>query len=123
MAQYDIKKYYYSALGQYVSLKEDMKDFEQGLKDGYITEERLAEIKEEFERVKENYTRVAYIMFLAELPNRKAKKAKYLKNNRSILEDFEAVRADEGSVIDENKSLTSDIKKKLKEILEESKHA
>lgn len=43
MAIIDVKRYYYEVLNQYLEMKEDIADFEEALKAGYITEDKLEE--------------------------------------------------------------------------------
>ena len=47
MAVKDVKEYYYKMLAQYLEMKADLADFEQALKDGFITEDQVVEAKEE----------------------------------------------------------------------------
>ena len=54
-------------------MKEDLRDFETALKDGFITEEKLQDAIEDVNRIETNYN--SYCMYLIlELPNRKEKK-------------------------------------------------
>lgn len=120
MALQDVKEYYVKVLGQYVELKNDLTDFEKALKDGYITEDKLQSAVEDVERVKENVDRIAYILFLFNLPKRKDKKIKYKKNNEPLAEYFKELKADKDSVIDENIDLMTLVREELKK-LEENK--
>ena len=52
MALIDVKEYYYTMLNQYLEAKNDLKDFESALHDGYITEDRLVGVQEEVEKLK-----------------------------------------------------------------------
>lgn len=113
MALKDVKQYYINMLNQYVEIKNDMSDFEQGLKDGYITEEQLAEAKADVERLKANVDRLTYIMYLFELPNKKAKKIKYKNFNTKLESYFVENGADEQSIIDENKSVIAHFKSEM----------
>ena len=79
MALRDVKEYYFKMLGQYFEMKADLADFEQALKDGFITEEQMQAAIDDVDRVKQNYERLSYIMYLLNLPNRKSKQEKYKK--------------------------------------------
>ena len=81
MAIKDVKIYYYNMLGQYLEMKDDLKDFEQALKDGHITEDKLADVTKDVEDLQNNYARLSFIMYLLELPSRKNKKEKFKKSN------------------------------------------
>lgn len=125
MAVRDVKNYYYSLLMQSAEMKADLEDFEKALKAGYITEDKLAEVKEQVKVIEANFERVGYIMYLLEIPNRgkKAAKWKAQKSNQEIAEYFASKGADEKAVYDESKSaldhLREEIKKLEKEIKEE----
>ena len=56
------------------------------------------------------------IMYVV-LPNRKTKKAKFAKQNKKILNELEKRKADEQSVIAENKSALNAFRKEVKELL------
>jgi len=114
MALRDIRDYYFTMMAQYLELQQDLADFEQAFKDGYITEDKLEEVKTDVARVKENYDRLTYIVYLAELPNRKEKKEKALKGNTLIEEYFKKIGASSDVVFDENKSTIAKIKAELK---------
>ena len=51
MAKRDVQDYYYTMLNQYLEMKNDLKDFDEALKNGYITEDRLAEVQDEIAKV------------------------------------------------------------------------
>ena len=78
MALIDVKEYYYTMLNQYLEAKNDLKDFESALQDGYITEDQLVGVQEEVEKLKSNLDSIQYIMYWFELPKRKGKKAKFI---------------------------------------------
>ena len=59
MALNDARGYLYTMLNQYLEMQEDLKDFDEAFKDGYITEERLEEVKYEVSQLKENYDRIS----------------------------------------------------------------
>ena len=82
MAVRDVKEYYYKLLVQSAEMKADLEDFEKALKAGYITEDKLDEVKEQVNIIQANFERVGYIMYLLELPNRTSKQAKKIKISR-----------------------------------------
>lgn len=117
MAVRDVEEYYYKVQAQYLEMKEDLADFEKALKDGYITEEKVKEATDELYQLQVNYDRLSYIMFLLQQPKRKRAKDKYTKANKKLLEELKEKKADEESVIKENKSVIAKFKEKLKKIL------
>lgn len=121
MALIDFKRYMFQVEAQYVEMKEDLKDFEQALKDGYITEDKLVSVKEDVERLEQNYKRLLYAAFLLEIPKRNSKKAKHKNANSTLINYFEKLGASESAVINENKSLMTKIRAELKALQKENK--
>ena len=117
MAVKDVKEYYFKLIAQRAELEADLADFEEALKNGFITEEQMQAAKDELIPYQINLDRLTYIMYLLELPNRKAKKAKFAKQNKKILNELEKRKADERSVISENKSALDAFRKEVKELL------
>ena len=117
MAVKDVKEYYFKLIAQKAELEADLADFEDALKNGFITEEQMQAAKDELVPYQINLDRLTYIMYLLELPNRKAKKAKFTKQNKKILNELEKRNADEQSVISENKSALDAFRKEVKELL------
>ena len=117
MAVKDVKEYYFKLIAQKAELEADLADFEEALKNGFITEEQMQAAKDELIPYQINLDRLTYIMYLLELPNRKAKKAKFAKQNKKILNELEKRNADEQSVISENKSALDAFRKEVKELL------
>ena len=117
MAVKDVKEYYFKLIAQKAELEVDLADFEEALKNGFITEEQMQAAKDELIPYQINLDRLTYIMYLLELPNRKAKKAKFAKQNKKILNELEKRNADEQSVISENKSALDAFRKEVKELL------
>ena len=117
MAVNDVKEYYFKLIAQKAELEADLADFEEALKNGFITEEQMQAAKDELIPYQINLDRLTYIMYLLELPNRKTKKAKFAKQNKKILDELGKRNADEQSVIAENKSALDAFRKEVKELL------
>ena len=117
MAVKDVKEYYFKLIAQKAELEADLADFEEALKNGFITEEQMQAAKDELIPYQINLDRLTYIMYLLELPNRKAKKAKFANQNKKVLNELEKRKADEQSVIAENKSALDAFRKEVKELL------
>ena len=117
MAARDVKEYYFKLIAQKAELEADLADFEEALKNGFITEEQMQAAKDELIPYQINLDRLTYIMYLLELPNRKTKKAKFAKQNKKILDELRKRNADEQSVISENKSALDAFRKEVKELL------
>ena len=117
MAVKDVKEYYFKLSAQKAELEADLADFEDALKNGFITEEQMQAAKDELIPYQINLDRLTYIMYLLELPNRKTKKAKFANQNKKVLNELEKRKADEQSVISENKSALDAFRKEVKELL------
>lgn len=117
MSVKDVKEYYFKLIAQKAELEADLADFEEALKNGFITEEQMQAAKDELVPYQINLDRLTYIMYLLELPNRKTKKAKFAKQNKKILDELGKRNADEQSVISENKSALDAFRKEVKELL------
>jgi hypothetical protein len=116
MALRDVKEYYFKMLGQYLEMKEDLADFEQALKDGFITEEQMQAAFDEVTRVQQNCERLGYILYLFELPNKKAKKAKHNKMHAQLVDLFKNKKADTSSVELENCDALKIFREELKKL-------
>lgn len=102
MAINDVRQYFYTMLAQYVEEKQNLADFEEALKEGRITEEQMSEATKVVADLETNYYRLAYIMYLFDMPNRSTKKAIYTKQYKSILKELKALGADIDSIKKEN---------------------
>lgn len=116
MAVKDVKNYFFTMLVQYLEEKQNLADFEQGLKEGLITEEQLQEALDVVKDLETNYYRLAYIMFLLDMPNRKTKKSAYIKQNKVILEELKSLGADIESIKKENTDALIHFKAALKNL-------
>jgi archaellum component FlaC len=102
MAVKDVRNYFYTMLMQYIEEKQNLADFEEALKEGHITEEQMQEAMETVRELETNYHRLAYVMYLLDMPNRDHKKAGYVKQHKTILEELERLGADIDSIKEEN---------------------
>lgn len=102
MAIKDVRQYFYTMLSQYIEEKQNLADFEEALKNGLITEEQMQEAMTTVTDLENNYYRLAYIMYLLDMPNSKAKKKIYVKQYKNIAEELERLGVDVESVKAEN---------------------
>lgn len=120
MAVKDVRDYYFTMQAQILEMKADLADFEEALRNGFITEDKMQAAIDEVAALQLNYDRLTYIMYLLEMPNRKSKKAKYNKANKKLVEEFKNRKADIDSVVDENKSALDAFRAELKKLKEEN---
>lgn len=102
MAVRDVRKYYYTMLSQYLEEKQNLADFEAALKDGLITEDQMNEALETVAELEKNYHRLAYIMYLLDMPKRSSKKDAYVRQYKNILNELTELGADITSIKEEN---------------------
>ena len=114
MAINDVRHYFYTMLAQYLEEKQNLADFEEALKNGLITEEQMRETLDTVAQLENNYHRLAYIMYLLDMPNRKSKKANYVKQYRAIADELQRLGADVNSIKEENSDALLHFKMALK---------
>lgn len=119
MALRDVKEYYLTMLAQAVEAKEDLVYFEEAVRDGNITEDRLQEVKEINEKIQSNVDRLGYIMYLWELPKRPGKQPKFNKTHKELLDKFKAANATRDCVETENDSLLNLLYQALEKLTDE----
>lgn len=102
MAIADVRQYYYNMLVQYLEEKQNLADFEEALKNGLITEDQMQEALETVAELEKNYYRLVYIMYLIDMPNKKAKKKLYMRQNKIILDELKSLGADIDAIKQEN---------------------
>ncbi len=116
MAKKDVREYLYQMLKQVTEMKNDFADYDEAFKNGFITEDKLDELKADCARLEENYNRVLYITMLLDLPNKKRKKEKFLRANADVEAYMNEINASERAVIDENKCILKAIKDRLDDL-------
>lgn len=102
MAVKDVRNYFYTMLCQYIEEKQNLADFEDALKEGYVTQEQMQSAMENVAALEENYHRLVYIMYLLDMPNKKEKKSAYTRQHKTILEELKRLGADIDSIKEEN---------------------
>lgn len=115
MALKDVKKYYSKIEDTYLACKQNEKELIDEYKQGNINQEQVETYKQYVEKLKVNYDRLAYIMYLFKLPNRQSKKNKY--NDKNLIKYFKENKATQEDIELENK----DILVKLQQIIKEKK--
>jgi hypothetical protein len=113
MAVKDVRTYFYTMLAQYLEEKQNLADFEEALKEGFITEEQMQEAIDTVADLENNYHRLVYIMYLLDMPNKKSKKVGYVKQYGTILEELKRLGADIDSIKEENSDALIHFKAKL----------
>lgn len=103
MSRKHVVEYYKSIENQYFDLLNDADDMQQAVKDKILPESKLEEFTRLIDRVKTNYTRLSYIMYLLDLPNKPSKEKRNSKQYKKSKELFNGLSATSEEVIDETK--------------------
>lgn len=119
MAVKDVRNYFYTMLMQYLEEKQNLADFEEALKEGFITEEQMQAALENVTDLENNYYRLVYIMYLLDMPNKKSKKAGYVRQYQPILDELKRLGADIDSIKEENSDALIHFKAALKALKKE----
>ena len=98
---------------QVLATKNDLADFEQGLKDGYVTEQQVEDLRAEYQRMDDNYQRLLYVGYLLELPNSKWRKKRFRRKHDDLEIYLDKANATEDKVIKENEVAMELIKNEI----------
>jgi|GEM_PF-2934479 len=114
MAKRDVVEYFLQVQNEYLELIDNVKEFDNALKQGKVTEEQLLEATSAVNIVKENYDRIAYILILLNKPNRRSK-----KEDKSSEQWYKYLKGDsKEAILDENRDALTDFKKLVREVKE-----
>ena len=112
MSKKHVEEYYLRMLSDYTELKNVLDELQHNpvLEDNIpVYMSQLDEIKHKVELLEANYKRLSYVMFLLNQPNKKKKKAGYLRREHKKLEDIPEEHRKE-YVEKENSKIIEDIK-------------
>jgi hypothetical protein len=121
MAQREFLEYYYKVEHQYLEMKADLEDFTVALQNGYITEDKLEEVKSQIAELQVNYDRLTWVKELLDKPNRKKKQAHWEKQNRCRLNKLRQAKADDAAVIAENEAILREVNAELEKLTSQDK--
>ena len=119
MAFRDVKKYYIEVQNQYFEMLENAKDFDEALKAGLVDQAQFDQAKNYLDRLKENYDRLTYIMFLFNKPHRNKKISQDNVKNKDFYAYLEENNATSKKVIDDNTYVLKEFKKFVEDIKKE----
>ena len=113
MAIRDFNLYLANVQAQVLAIKNDLADFEQGLKDGHVTEQQVEDLKAEYQRMDDNYQRLLYVGYLLELPKSKWRKKRFRRKHDDLEIYLDKANATEDKVIKENEVAMELIKNEI----------
>ena len=113
MAIRDFNLYLANVQAQVLATKNDLADFEQGLKDGHVTEQQVEDLRAEYQRMDDNYQRLLYVGYLLELPKSKWRKKRFRRKHDNLEIYLDKANATEDKVIKENEVAMELIKNEI----------
>ena len=113
MAIRDFNLYLVNVQAQVLATKNDLADFEQGLKDGHVTEQQVEDLRAEYQRMDDNYQRLLYVGYLLELPKSKWRKKRFRRKHDDLEIYLDKANATEDKVIKENEVAMELIKNEI----------
>ena len=116
MAIRDFNLYLANVQAQVLATKNDLADFEQGLKDGHVTEQQVEDLRAEYQRMDDNYQRLLYVGYLLELPKSKWRKKRFRRKHDDLEIYLDKANATEDKVIKENEIAMELIKNEIKKL-------
>lgn len=81
MSRKDVQDYYNQLTEDYHEMVMTLKDMEKECEEGLVSPDRVEQLKQLIEPIKTNYSRISYIIFLLNKPNKKEKQRWYAKEN------------------------------------------
>jgi len=111
MALRHVKQYFLEIEDQYFDMLDNLEELKKLLSEGKIADEDYNTILADVQKIKDNYERVAYIMFLWAKPNKRGKKEVDISASWYKALKFSSKEA----ILDENGDVLSHIKKLIKE--------
>ena len=102
----DVKAYFVEVENQYTEMYDCLKEYEKAAQEGSMSKENLDVIRDNVLTMKANYERLAYIMYLFNIPKSRKGKKKY--KDKLVIQG-----ADKQTVLDENTYMLNNIKKLL----------
>lgn len=109
MSKKHVDEYFKQVSDNYVEMIDTLKEIEDAAQTGLVSPDKLENVKQQVEGIKNNYMRISYIMFLLNQPNREKKVSKYRSQNKKKLNAIPKEHTLEG-VVKENKEILNKIK-------------
>ena len=112
MARRHVVQYFLELENTYIETKETLDELQELAQAGKVEEETYLDVKKDFEVIKANYDRIAYILFLLNKPNKKNKKEDEVSKTWY---DYLKTSSRE-AIVDESKDALAHIKETIREV-------
>lgn len=109
MSKKDVDNYYFEVADNYHELMENLRDMEDEVRNGMISPERLDNLKQTIQPIKDNYETLSYIIFLLNKPTRKEKVPAYIRRNKKFLSNIDESNTKDG-ILTTNKKILDNLK-------------
>lgn len=116
MAKKHVINYYNQIQDMYFEMLDDVKDFDEALKGGYVTQEQVEQSQMMLDKAKDHYERLSYIILLLNQPAGNKKLKKHKNQNKRLYNFFKNMSQEK--TIDE----TQDNLKKFKEYIKKERN-
>ena len=120
MSKRDVEKYFDDVANQYVEMVNTLKDIDEAVQSNLLSPEKLEEIKQRVEPLKNNYMTLSWIMFLLNRPVNKKKHKRYeqtqIKHATKIDSKYKRTPAE---VRGENNAILYDLQETLNKLKED----
>ena len=110
-----IKKYFDQISNDYLEMIDVIHELEKEVSEKIISQEKLDETLKNVEKLKENYMRWSYMMYLLNMPNKKEKQRVYEKRMKNVLSKIPE-KDKINNVLNENRSQINTFQKTIKDI-------
>ena len=110
-----VKEYFDKISNDYLEMLETVHELEEAVSQNIISQEKLDATVSSVEKMKENYLRWSYMMYLLNMPNKKDKKKVYEKRMEKVLSKIPKEHKID-SILKENRDSIDTFKEKIKEL-------
>lgn len=121
MSRKHVVTYYKAMEEQYFELLSETKDMDEAVKTGFLPEDRMNIFMNYVDKLKSNYTRLSYIMYLLDLPNKPSKEKRNARSRESLNKSFQQLNSTQEQVVNENRDVLTEFKRYCKDIVETEK--
>lgn len=121
MSRKHVVAYYKAMEEQYFELLRETKDMDEAVKNGFLPEDRMNVFMNCVDKLKSNYTRLSYIMYLLDLPNKPSKEKRNARSRESLNKSFQQLNSTQEQVVNENRDVLTAFKRYCKDIVETEK--
>ena len=114
-----VKKYYLEVERNYIETVRHAEEYLKCYKEGKISDEQFETFEKNLNVIKNDYEKLAYVMFLFNQPQRKEKVNKYNQQNKLLIDGFARLNTDKKSIMTVHSYILERFKEELPKLLKE----